>query len=118
MLDALNLDENNYLVSFMHTETDEDTTELNPLEMDLNNLDCYHLVDDEVILDEEKIKAKTDKKAKAEQIAELKQELASTDYQIIKCSECQLLGEPMPYDVAELHERRQGIRDAINALEQ
>lgn len=117
MLYKLILDENNYLVSFMHTETEEDTTELNPLEMDLNNLDCYHLVDDEVILDEEKIKAKTDKKAKAEQIAELKQELASTDYQIIKCSECQLLGQPMPYDVAELHAQRQAIRDEINALE-
>ena len=53
-----------------------------------------------------------------DKIRELKSELASTDYQIIKCSECMLLGEPMPYDVAELHERRQAIRDAINALEQ
>ena len=63
-------------------------------------------------------KAKTDKKAKAEQIAELKQELASTDYQIIKCSECQLLGQDIPYDVAELHEQRQAIRDKINKLEE
>ena len=48
----------------------------------------------------------------------LKAELAATDYQIIKCSECQLLGQPMPYDVAELHAQRQAIRDEINALEE
>lgn len=52
-----------------------------------------------------------------DKIRELKSELAATDYQIIKCSECQLLGQPMPYDVAELHEKRQAIRDEINALE-
>ena len=52
-----------------------------------------------------------------DKIRELKTLLASTDYQIIKCSECQLLGQPMPYDVAELHAQRQAIRDEINALE-
>ena len=53
-----------------------------------------------------------------DKIRELKSELAATDYQIIKCSECQLLGQPMPYDVAELHAQRQAIRDAINKLEE
>lgn len=53
-----------------------------------------------------------------DQINSLKKELESTDYKIIKCSECQLLGQPMPYDVAELHEQRQAIRDEINALEE
>lgn len=52
-----------------------------------------------------------------DKIRELKTLLAATDYQIIKCSECQLLGQPMPYDVAELHEKRQAIRDKINELE-
>lgn len=52
-----------------------------------------------------------------EQIAELKRELESTDYKIIKCSEHQLLGLDMPYDVAELHAERQAIRDKINELE-
>ena len=52
------------------------------------------------------------------EISRLKAEIAATDYQIIKCSECMLLGEPMPYNVAELHEQRQAILDAINALEQ
>ena len=52
-----------------------------------------------------------------DKICELKAILAATDYQIIKCSECQLLGQDMPYDVAALHEQRQAIRDKINELE-
>lgn len=56
-------------------------------------------------------------KTAAEEIAELKRQLQSTDYKIIKCSECQLLGMEMPYDVAELHAARQALRDKINELE-
>ena len=57
-------------------------------------------------------------KTPVEQIAELKKQLAATDYKVIKCAECQLLGQEMPYDVAELHAERQTIRDEINKLEQ
>ena len=57
------------------------------------------------------------KKTPAELIAELKKQLSATDYKVIKCAECQLLGEEMPYDVAELHAERQAIRDEINRLE-
>lgn len=53
----------------------------------------------------------------SEQIAELKSQLSATDYKVIKCAECQLLGEEMPYDVAALHAERQKIRDEINRLE-
>ena len=52
-----------------------------------------------------------------EKIAELKAQLSATDYKVIKCSECQLLGQEMPYDVIELHAERQAIRDRINELE-
>lgn len=55
---------------------------------------------------------------KAVRIAGLKKKLAATDYKVIKCAECQLMGEEMPYDVAALHAERQAIRDEINALEQ
>lgn len=48
----------------------------------------------------------------------LKAKLAETDYQIIKCSEYQLAGLELPYDVAALHAERQAIRDQINALEE
>lgn len=44
-------------------------------------------------------------------IAELKAQLNSTDYKIIKCSECSLAGTELPYDIAALHAQRQAIRD-------
>lgn len=51
------------------------------------------------------------------QIAELKAQLEATDYKVIKCSEAQLAGVEMPYDVAKLHTERQALRDKINELE-
>lgn len=53
----------------------------------------------------------------AERIEALKNQLSATDYKIIKCSECQMVGKEMPYDVAALHAERQVIRDQINQLE-
>lgn len=52
-----------------------------------------------------------------EQIAALKAELSATDYQVIKCSEYQAAGLDAPYDIVQLHARRQEIRDQINVLE-
>ena len=57
-------------------------------------------------------------KTTKQQIAELKAQLAATDYKIIKCSECRLLGIEIPYDVAELLSLCPAIRDRINKLEQ
>lgn len=51
------------------------------------------------------------------QITLLKTTLTETDYKIIKCSEYQLAGLEMPYDILELHTERQNLRDEINALE-
>ena len=55
--------------------------------------------------------------SREERISALKDELAATDYQIIKCSEYQLAGQALPYDLAALHAQRQGLRDQINELE-
>ena len=52
-----------------------------------------------------------------EQIDKWKEQLAATDYQIIKCGEYQLAGREVPYDIARLHAQRQVLRDQINALE-
>lgn len=52
-----------------------------------------------------------------QQIARLKSDLESTDYKIVKCSEYQILGKVMPYDVELLHIERQALRDSINNLE-
>jgi hypothetical protein len=51
------------------------------------------------------------------QIDELKQQLAETDYKVIKCAEYQAAGLQAPHDIAALHVERQAIRDEINALE-
>jgi hypothetical protein len=55
--------------------------------------------------------------SKEQQINALKKELEETDYKIIKCSEYQLIGLEMPYDIVGLHNIRQTIRDKINLLE-
>lgn len=52
-----------------------------------------------------------------QQIAELKAQLAATDYMVIKCSEAQMAGEELPYDIAKVHAERQALRNQINALE-
>ena len=39
------------------------------------------------------------------------------DYKIIKCVEYQALGKEMSYDINELNEKRQAVRDQINVLE-
>lgn len=59
----------------------------------------------------------TPEEKKQARINELKQQLADTDYKIIKCSEYSLAGLDLPYDIAELHAARQALRDEINQLE-
>ena len=59
----------------------------------------------------------TPEEIKERKIAELKKELENTDYKIIKCSEYQLAGLELPYDIVALHAQRQAIRDEINQLE-
>lgn len=61
--------------------------------------------------------APSEEEIKRQRITELKLQLGGTDYKIIKCSECQLAGVEMPYDVVSLHAERQAIRDEINQLE-
>ena len=51
------------------------------------------------------------------EIDELKAQLESSDYMIIKCYEYSMVGLEMPYDVEQLHEQRQAIRDVINEKE-
>ena len=60
---------------------------------------------------------KPEEEIKKERIAELKAQWDSTDYKIIKCSECSLAGEDLPYDIVALHAQRQALRDEINQLE-
>lgn len=52
-----------------------------------------------------------------ESIEDLKLQLESTDYKIVKCMEYQLAGLPLPYDIELLHIERQSLRDKIGALQ-
>lgn len=66
----------------------------------------------------QEVPAPSEEQIKQQRITELKAQLNNTDYKIIKCSECSLAGEALPYDIAELHAQRQALRDEINKLEQ
>ena len=113
----LMLDENNYIEGFIHMDNEEDVYELNASEMKLDYLSCYKLVNNEIIFDEDKYNATINKESIKNEIASLKAELSSTDYQIIKCSEYQLQGLNAPYNITALHATRQALRDRINELE-
>ena len=57
------------------------------------------------------------KTVNTQEIDKLKFQLSSTDYKVIKAYEYSLAGEQSPYNISQLHEERQAIRDKINALE-
>ena len=50
-------------------------------------------------------------------IESLKSELQESDYKVIKCAEAICLNEELPYNMTELHNERQALRDKINELE-
>lgn len=94
--------------------------ELPPME-DSKKILAYKLENEEWIFDEEKyqeILNKETEEEKQQKIVELQAKLNETDYKIIKCSECQLIGEELPYDITLLHKERQAIRDEINKLQE
>ena len=50
-------------------------------------------------------------------IESLKSELQESDYKVIKCAEAICLNDELPYNMTELHNERQALRDKINELE-
>lgn len=61
---------------------------------------------------------KYDRKAINAQIDGLKEQLTADDYKVIKCYEASLTGEEQPYDIKELHTKRQSLRQQINELQE
>ena len=76
----------------------------------------YRDMTEEEVAEYNKSSEETAKLARAEEIEIIKQDLAQSDYKIIKCIECYLLGKEMPYDINALHAERQSKREAINSL--
>lgn len=54
---------------------------------------------------------------KSEEIERLKSELQESDYKVIKCAEAICINAELPYNMTELHNERQALRDKINELE-
>jgi len=52
------------------------------------------------------------------EIARLEQQLAATDYKVVKSFEYSLAGEKIPYDIATIHTEREALRSEIRKLEQ
>ena len=50
-------------------------------------------------------------------IVKQKEFLSDTDYQITKCNEAFMLGNPLPYDLSTIRQERQAARAKINELE-
>ena len=120
------LDSDGYVSQWMEKDdvgcmSDNDIVIATPEDIDFtafrNEYNYYTIKDGVLVKDENRVIPEREKTSE-EKIAELKAQLTATDYKVIKCSECQLAGQEMPYDVAELHAERQAIRDQINQLEQ
>ena len=124
---AIILDENDYIKSFSKKFRTPESILVDtiPDEGDPEKLRCYQYIDKEYVFDAEKwaqIEAERAEAARIEgvtaEINALKAQIASTDYQIIKCYEYALNDLELPYDIEQLHIERQALRDRINTLEE
>lgn len=124
---AITLDENKYIKSYSSKfKTPESILVKSiPEESGPEKIKCYQYIKNKFVFDADKwaaIEAKREEIARINainsNIAALKQEIESSDYQIIKCYEYALNNLDLPYDIAKLHEERQALRDQINELEE
>lgn len=97
---------------------------LPPYEYDSLKQQSCKLVDGNWVLDEEhynqlvsEFEARKVEQQKQLEIAQLQKQLDDTDYKIIKCQEYSLAGLELPYDIEQLHNERQALRDKINELQ-
>lgn len=105
-------DEQNYIKQLVEGEDYELSDDFN-----FKYIHCYHLINNEIALDEKKLNSIIEKENNQLIIQELKNELNSTDFMVIKSYEYYLAGLEIPYDFVKLHKQRQELRDKINELE-
>lgn len=123
---AINLDNEGYIVNFSNKVRKPESILVDeiPETSDSEKMRCYQYINEEFVFDADKwaaIEAAREKAAHIRrinaEIDSLKQQIESSDYQIIKCYEYALNNLELPYDAQALHEERQGLRDKINSLE-
>lgn len=123
---AIILDDEKYLKSYSKKVRTPESVLVDELpEEDPEKLKYYQYINGEFVFDADKWAAIEAKRAENERIGEiyeeiaaLKHEIESSDYKIIKCYEYALNNLPSPYNMIELHEERQALRDQINELEE
>lgn len=87
-----------------------------PVTEELNSLKPFYIIENGAIYQKWEI-INNDPHLIKIQINELKKELESSDYKIIKSYEASLTNNPIVYNLDELHNMRQELRDRINYLE-
>ena len=88
-------DEDNYIVSL--NEDKEGQYEV-PDDIELLRINCYHLVDDDIVFDEQKAKAQEKQEKIDLEIFDLTQKLNSTDYIMAKMlEEIMVLDSPLTF---------------------
>lgn len=89
-------------------------------DVDLGEFDSYvpqyEETENEIIVTYQIIK--NDANKINEKISELKQELADSDWKVVRCYEASLIKKEMPYDIKELSEYREFIRNKIRQLQE
>lgn len=89
------LDDEKYIISI--SSNDEGEYEIDD-DFDFEYLRCYHLVDDKIVLDEDKKAEQINEEKNAEEIAELQNDLNSTDYIMARCfEEIMALNKPLTF---------------------
>lgn len=113
----IQLDKNNYVSGIVHNGDERDIYDdefiYNAFYKDGHRVNCYHLVDDEFVLDEIKEQEEIAKEQKEQEIIRLKQELADTDYEAIKYSEGWFTDD----EYAPIKAKRESLREQIRKLE-
>ena len=111
---SLNLDKDNYVLSIAHTMNDN--VELNIEDYDLAYLNAYQFIDNQLVLDELKLKelkSKEEIAQKEQEISILKEELATYDYIGTKLA----MGVATKEEYAEQIAYTETIREQIRQLE-
>lgn len=110
----ITFDKNKYIQSMSFDENGQFEIDDN---FDFAFSSCYQLVNNDLVLDNNKIREIEKQIENDNLLVQYHQELNNTDFIIIKSIEYQLNGLDIPYDLKSVHKQRQELRDKINELE-
>ena len=115
---TLNLDSSNYVLSIGHTK--DDSIELDLSKYDLDNLSCYQYINDELVLDTEKLAEIEELKEKdklLQEKAQLETWLKEHDYIGTKIATGRATVEEYSTEIAKMIEKAERINEIDRLLE-